>query len=135
MATSVTKPGKGSPLRRSIGARGSGYSGTIRYHRSLPTDEIGTRGIFPNRDKAVEDEQLSTAHCSSSALVSGAKNAALVLLGLIPLAIALDAAGRGPKPVRNTRGKPDYVRANGATLSRNIVNCRNSSSTGHKKAG
>ena len=64
MATIVTKPGKGSPLRRSIGARGSGYSGTIRYHTSPPTDEIGTRSSFPNRDKVVEDEQLNTAYSS-----------------------------------------------------------------------
>jgi 4-azaleucine resistance transporter AzlC len=94
MATTVTKPGNGSPLRRSIGARGSGYSGTIRDYRSPPADEIRTRSIFPHRDKIVEDEQPGTAY-SWSAFASGAKDAVLALLGLIPLAISLGAAAVG----------------------------------------
>ena len=94
MATTITKPSRGSRLRRSIGVRGSSYSGTIRHHRSRPSGKIRTRRIFPDRDRIVEDEQPSTAY-SSSAFASGAKDTASASLGLIPLAIALGAAAVG----------------------------------------
>ncbi len=91
MATITTKPGRRSRLRRSIGARGSGYSGTIWDHRSRPSDKIRTRSIFPNHSKIIEGEQANVAS-SSSAFASGAKDRFSSLLGLIPLAIALGAA-------------------------------------------
>lgn len=94
MATTITKPGRRSRLRRSIGARGSGYSGTIGDHRSRPSDKIRTRSIFPNQSRIVEGEQANVTS-SSSASASGAKDTFAALLGLSPLAIALGAAAVG----------------------------------------
>jgi 4-azaleucine resistance transporter AzlC len=95
MTSNVTELDRRGRLRRSIGARGSGYSGAIRDHRSRPSDKIGTRSRFPNRDTIVEDEQPSVATSSSSAFTSGAKATLSALLGLIPLAVSLGAAAVG----------------------------------------
>jgi 4-azaleucine resistance transporter AzlC len=94
MATTITKPGRGSRLRRSIGAGGSGYSATIRDHGSRPSDAIHTRSLSSDRERILGAENPEVPS-SSAAFASGARAAASVSLGLIPLAIALGAAAAG----------------------------------------
>jgi hypothetical protein len=91
MASTMSKSGRGSGLRRPTLSRESGGSRRSRGHEPQLSEGIRPRGIAYDLDGAVEEKPASPA----AAFVSGAKAIAPVLLALIPFGVAFGATAMG----------------------------------------
>ena len=94
MATTISKPGKGSHLRRSLRSLKGNYLRRRRDSRARTSEAYWTRSIPYGGDRTLQDGKPRGAS-SLSAFVSGAKAIVPVLLALIPFAVAFGATAMG----------------------------------------
>ncbi len=95
MATAISKPGKGSHLRRPLRSLKGDYLRRRRRDRRPRTSEASwTRCIPYGGDRTIQDGKPRGAS-SLSAFVSGAKAIAPVLLALLPFGMAFGATAVG----------------------------------------
>jgi 4-azaleucine resistance transporter AzlC len=90
MATTISKPDKGSHLRRRLHSLKGDYLRRRRDRRPRTSEASWTRSIPYGGDRTIQDGKPRGAS-SLSALVSGAKAIVPVLLALIPFAVAFGA--------------------------------------------
>src|SRR5918997_5701012 len=94
MATTISKPGKGSHLRRSLRSLKGNYLRRRRDSRARTSEAYWTRSIPYGGDRTLQDGKTRGAS-SLSTFVSGAKAMVPVLLALIPFAVAFGATAMG----------------------------------------
>src|SRR5918997_6283527 len=94
MATTISKPGKGSHLRRSLRSLKGNYLRRRRDSSARTSEAYWTRNIPYGGDRTLQDGKTRGAS-SLSTFVSGAKAMVPVLLALIPFAVAFGATAMG----------------------------------------
>ena len=95
MTPTISKPGKGSHLRKTARSTRAGYFRRRRDHRPLSNAGIQPGSIAYDLSGDTLKETKTASPAAAAAFVSGAKAIVPVLLALIPFAVAFGATAMG----------------------------------------